>query len=367
VPDRIRLGVVGASAERGWACWTHRPALAATPAFEVTAVAGSSPHAAAAAAPVWGARYTCHDPHELIAHDEVDAVVLAVVLPRRQGLAEAAASAGKHVYCEWPFAEDLDEALRLRGALAAAGVRSAVGLQTRHHPAVRHLADLVADGWIGEPLSASLTFALSTPATWPERHRWMAGSANVSRLAVVGGHSLDVLGTIVGPFQEVAATLATRVPVAVLDESGEEVPDPLPDQILLTGTTVGGVATSVHITTGSPAGAGYRIELHGRTGRLVMVSDDDSLIGPEFTLLGSQGRAPLHRIALPAAYRSAPPTVPIAVANVCRVYAGLAEAIHTGTRVPPDADTAVELHALLAAIVESSATGHRVRIDQHRR
>jgi predicted dehydrogenase len=68
--DKIRVGVVGASAARGWALWTHRPALAASPDYEVTAVAASSAGSAAAAARVWGAAHAFDDARELINHPD---------------------------------------------------------------------------------------------------------------------------------------------------------------------------------------------------------------------------------------------------------------------------------------------------------
>jgi hypothetical protein len=112
MPDKIRVGVVGASAVRGWALGAHRPVLAASSDFAVTAVAGSTAANAAAAAQVWGAEHSFADPVELINHPEVDLVVLAVVLPRRVGLIQAALDAGKHVYCEWPLAEGLADLAR---------------------------------------------------------------------------------------------------------------------------------------------------------------------------------------------------------------------------------------------------------------
>ena len=44
--ERIRLGIVGASVERGWARETHIPALRALPEYELTALCTSRPESA---------------------------------------------------------------------------------------------------------------------------------------------------------------------------------------------------------------------------------------------------------------------------------------------------------------------------------
>ncbi|WP_239396342.1 Gfo/Idh/MocA family protein [Frankia sp. CiP3] len=361
--DRIRIGVVGASAQRGWAMWSHLPALASLPDYEISAVAASTPEKSAAAARRWGAARSFTDPHELIESPDVDLVTIAVVLPSRVGLVQAAAAAGKHIYCEWPLAGDGTEAGRFLASATAAGVRHAVGLQTRHHPAIQHLRDLIADGWAGDILSASLTYSLSTPQTWPKSHAPMIGTPNLSRLVVVGGHATDLFRRVVGDFAELSATLATRLPVAVIAETGEHLPISTPDQILVTGSLTSGAVASVHITTGSPAGSGYRFEVHGTAGRLLMMAGDDSLVGPDFTLYGSQSRTQLRPIVLPPRYLAGSPDEPVAVRNVRQVYGDLAEAIRSGAPLEPDFATGLQVHQLLDTIELAALSGQRQTVS----
>ncbi|OHV57180.1 hypothetical protein CgIS1_22420 [Frankia sp. CgS1] len=112
-----------------------------------------------------------------------------------------------------------------------------------------------------------------------------------------------------------SATLATRLPVAVIADSGERKPITTPDQILVTGTLRSGGVASVHITTGSPMGSGYRFEVHGTAGRLLMVADGDSLVGPQFIVYGSQSHGQMRRIELPPEYPAGSPNIPIQILN----------------------------------------------------
>lgn len=84
--DRIRVGVVGAHAERGWGRNIHLPALRALNDFQVTAVAGTTSASARAAAEVWGAEKSYDDARALMADPDVDLVTVAVqLLPGRAG------------------------------------------------------------------------------------------------------------------------------------------------------------------------------------------------------------------------------------------------------------------------------------------
>ncbi|KQV98914.1 Gfo/Idh/MocA family oxidoreductase [Streptomyces sp. Root369] len=361
--DRIRVGVVGAHAERGWGRHIHLPALRALNDFQVTAVAGTTAASARAAAEVWGAQRSYDDARALMADPDVDLVTVAVQLPSRDGLVEAAIAAGRHVYSEWPLAPDAATAERFESAARAAGVRHAVGLQSRHHPEVRLLREMLAQGLIGEVLSASLLYSLATPEVWSTRYAALFDETKgVNHLAVVGGHSLDMFQYAVGEFTEVSATLATRIDRITMEETGEPIEVTSPDQIVLGGLLESGAAASAHFMTGGPRGDGFRIEVHGRTGRLVLVSSDDSLVGPRFTLTHAPANgSPARELAVSDAHRPLLGT-PSAVSNVAQVYTDLARAIRTGDDFGPDFTTAVRVHRLLDAVRSSAGSGRRVRL-----
>ncbi len=55
--QQIRVGIVGASASRGWALQAHIPALRALPEFQLTAVCTTRRETADASAKAFGARW----------------------------------------------------------------------------------------------------------------------------------------------------------------------------------------------------------------------------------------------------------------------------------------------------------------------
>jgi len=73
---KIRVGIVGASASRGFASIAHIPALRALPQFEIAAVCTTRQETAEAAARQYGAPLAFSDPAELARHPDVDLITL---------------------------------------------------------------------------------------------------------------------------------------------------------------------------------------------------------------------------------------------------------------------------------------------------
>jgi predicted dehydrogenase len=89
---------------------------------------------------------------ELLADDDVDAVVIATPVPTHYPLARAALEAGKHVFVEKPPAMRVAEMEELVGLAEARGLVLMPGHLLLYHPAVQKLKALVDDGELGEVL-----------------------------------------------------------------------------------------------------------------------------------------------------------------------------------------------------------------------
>src|SRR5205807_704183 len=94
--SRIRVGIVGASAQRGFASLAHIPALQALPQFEIAAVCTSNQDSADAAARHFGVPLAFCDPEKLARHPEIDLVTVSVKAPDHYRPVMAAIAAGKH-------------------------------------------------------------------------------------------------------------------------------------------------------------------------------------------------------------------------------------------------------------------------------
>lgn len=142
VPHRIRVGIVGLSADPSHCTnYIHKVPLT-TPAlaekYEIVAVSMSSTESAAASAKSHGLlEEKGYCSVDALARDpEIDLVVISVKVPRRFELAMLAIDAGKDVYVEWPIASNLEQAEALAQRAREKRVKSLVGLPIRYAPQV---------------------------------------------------------------------------------------------------------------------------------------------------------------------------------------------------------------------------------------
>src|SRR5947199_8192724 len=105
---RIRVGIIGANPDRGWAVQAHIPALKSlSDDFEITALSTSRRESADAPSKLCDVPIAFDNHQDLVNSTVVDAVAVTVKVPYHLELATAALSAGKAVYCEWPLGNGL--------------------------------------------------------------------------------------------------------------------------------------------------------------------------------------------------------------------------------------------------------------------
>jgi len=142
----LRIGVLGT----GRIGRMHAELIARrVPHATLTAVYDVDPDAATAVAAGLGVS-AAHDVEELIGSSDVDAVAICTSTETHVGLIEAAAAAGKAIFCEKPIAQDLELVDRALNAVERAGVLFMVGFNRRFDPAHRSVHDAVAAGKVGD-------------------------------------------------------------------------------------------------------------------------------------------------------------------------------------------------------------------------
>lgn len=95
--DTIRVGIIGANPDRSWAMRAHVPALASLPQYTLQAVSTSRRESADAAAAKFNAPLAFDNHEELVAHPDVDLVVVSVKVPYHHELVLAAL--GGLIFC----------------------------------------------------------------------------------------------------------------------------------------------------------------------------------------------------------------------------------------------------------------------------
>jgi predicted dehydrogenase len=136
-----------------------------------------------------------------------------------------------------------------------------------------------------------------------------------------------------------------------------------PDNVLVCGQLARGAVACVHVAGVPWAGIGYRMDVYGRDGTLVVTGDVSSQRGQMLRLQGAQRSQQLQTLDIPERFAFVPPDFPRGDPfNVGQMYALFAEAVRTGRNRLPTFDTAVELHRFLDVLREASASGRELPV-----
>ena len=148
----------------------------------------------------------------LLSDPKIDAVVLVTPHSLHARQVSAAAQAGKHVYCEKPFALTKKDAEAAADAVRRAGVALGLGYNRRLHPEMTKLRDRVRSGGLGTILhvEATMTFAnaLSLKSTQWRAHR---DETPCGGLTPMGVHAIDGMIDLCGAIDTVYCQSFKRV------------------------------------------------------------------------------------------------------------------------------------------------------------
>jgi len=130
----------------------------------------------------------------ILENKDIKALVIATPSPSHKEIALAALKAGKHVYCEAPIANSIEDAKEI--ALAAKAAKRSVfqsGLQMRSDPERRFLLPFIRSGALGKNVMAR--------AQWHKKTTWRSTSPNSEREKALNWRldkttSLGLLGEI---------------------------------------------------------------------------------------------------------------------------------------------------------------------------
>lgn len=212
----VGYGFMGAAHSQGWRTAPRMFHLPLEP--KLVSVAGRDVAQLEAARSRYGFDEATTRWQDLIDRDDIDLIDICAPGNLHAEVAVAALEAGKHVLCEKPLANDVDEATAMADAAARAstrGVRSMVGFTYRRVPAVRLAQEMVHQGELGEIRHVRALYLqdwlndAGAPLTW----RLDKASAGSGALGDLGAHLIDLVQYLTGSdIFEVQGHLRTIVP-----------------------------------------------------------------------------------------------------------------------------------------------------------
>ncbi|MBA2278770.1 MAG: Gfo/Idh/MocA family oxidoreductase [Chloroflexia bacterium] len=267
----LRVAVIGT----GFGAAVHIPALQFIEETEVVAVCSRRAERAKAVAARHGIPTAATDFRDLVRDPDIDAVVIATPPYLHHQMAIAALEARKHVLCEKPMARNLAETRDMVKLAETAGVVAMINHEFRYLPIRARVKELIDEGYLGVPQSASLIVYRSSLADPNERpFGWLMEHDKAGGMLLASGsHHIDALRWWLGEIHAVAGTTATMVKKRRLaDSSGMATVDADDNFAFLLRFASGAIAT-VHVCATAPTDAGEQITLSGTEGMLIVEGD----------------------------------------------------------------------------------------------
>lgn len=216
-PAKLGIAVIGF----GWMGMAHSRGCRRAPSYfpnrsyepEMVVVADVDPARRVEAVRSFGYREAVADWRDAVNHPDVDVVFITAPNMMHVEMAEAAAAAGKAVFCEKPVGGTPAQTVVAERAARLAGVITGVGYNYRWAPLVQHARQMIADGTIGEVTNYYGRFYSmygSDPMgllSW----RFQVDGAGHGVSTDILSHSVDLAHYLVGPITRVVGTIETFI------------------------------------------------------------------------------------------------------------------------------------------------------------
>lgn len=254
------------------------------PKPRMVALCGRDEAATKAAAEQLGWEHAETDYRKLVERPDVGLVDVSTPGHTHHDIVMAAIAAGKHVLCEKPLANTLDEAREMTRAAQEAGVINMINFNYRRVPAVQLAKQIIEAGQIGELRHWRAVYLQdwindpNFPLVWRLRKE-LAGSG---ALGDIGAHITDLAHFLVGPITDVIGTLDTFIkerPVEVTSSGGagldaaagqEMGPVTVDDSTMFLARFANGATGTFEATRLAPGRRNYNsFEINGSTGSIV--------------------------------------------------------------------------------------------------
>ncbi|MBN1482014.1 gfo/Idh/MocA family oxidoreductase [candidate division KSB1 bacterium] len=225
----IRVGLIGhqfmglahSNAFRNASIWYDMPCT-----IEMAAVcAKDSEENLQAFADKFGWQSIETDYNKLCARDDIDLISVATPGFLHKPMVLAAVQHGKHVLCEKPLANTLDDAVEMARAAEKKGIRHCCGYSYRSTPSQALAKQLVDEGKIGRIFHVHARYAQDWIVDPDFAMVWrfdkkLAGSGSLGDICA---HSIDAARFITGmEFKEIVGHLKTMVPERPLNAENPE-------------------------------------------------------------------------------------------------------------------------------------------------
>lgn len=301
--------------------------------------------------------HACQSLDQLLALPEVQAVSISTPPFLHYEMAKAALQAGKHVLLEKPVTLNATEAIELYHLAQSRNLSALVDFEFRFVPAWQRLAELLAEGYVGQRRLIKVDWMVSSRADATRPWNWYARKdQGGGALGAIGSHFFDYISWLFGPVKQLCGRLSTTIPTRPDPNTGEMKPVDADDTCTLMLELTDGTPCQATLSAVTYQGRGHWVEVYGDRGTLILGSDNQKDYVHGFRLWASQAGQPLteveipERLQFPATYEDG------RLAPFVRVVDRWVESIDQGKSLTPSLQEGVYSQLLMDLTHQSNET-----------
>ena len=270
----VRFGLLGA----GRIGKVHAKAITGNPEAQLVAVSDAMAGAASSLAGQYGAEV--RDTDAIIAASDIDAVVICTPTDTHADLIEAAARAGKAIFCEKPIDLDVERVKACLKVVDSEGATLMVGFNRRFDPHFEAVKAVVDRGDIGAV--EMVTIVSRDPGAPPPDY--VRRSGGIFRDMTI--HDFDIARWLLGEEIETVSAQASVLVDPAIGEAGDY------DSASVMLATASGKHATISNSRRATYGYDQRIEVHGSKG--AVSAENQRPVSVEVANASGYTRPPLH-------------------------------------------------------------------------
>ncbi|XID92913.1 Gfo/Idh/MocA family protein [Paenibacillaceae bacterium WGS1546] len=302
------------------------------PDTQLAAVWDEEPERGRAKAAQYGVPYF-ESLDEMLAREDIDAVIVDAPTNLHRDVMVKAAKAGKHIFTEKVIAPTVREVEEILGAVRESGVKFAVSLPRLYDGYTQTIGKVLREGGLGKlTLVRARLSHNGAVADWLPAHFYSKEQCGGGALIDLGCHPMYLVRWFLGMPESVSASFGYV--------TGKEVEDNAVAVLRYPDGAIG-IVEAGFVNSHSP----FSIELHGTEGTLLFGFPDEKPV-----VRTNLGSGEWETLELDARLQSA--------------YGQWVDHIRNGTEAEDNVAAAVDLTRLMEASTRSVVEGRPIRIDE---
>ena len=305
---------------------------------------------------------------DLVNDPKIQGIIIATPPAPRFEMAQEAIKAGKHLLLEKPTCLNSDEVIELQRNALKRNLKIAVDYEYRAVPLFMQAKRIIRKNNLDEPYFVKLDWLMSSRANPDRPWNWYSDkNAGGGVLGALGTHAFDMLHWLIGPTHSLSAINSTSIKERYCPQSKTTKTVTSEDvsisQLQIKSIHNNLIPAQVNLSAVTKESRGFSLEIYGRNGTLILISDNQKDYVHGFGLWLSKKGEVLKNIQPDSDLSFSKIWTDGRIAPVARIQSWWAQSIKDGTPIIPGLIEGLASQKVCDKVKESNSIGIKLEMN----